>query len=271
MIKYASFLIIAVFWLVMNGLLWRSEVGAGNRVAAPVPTALVWEKILTAPDDSSLSINFRGKKIGYLRIRPSVTEAGAKGKIASENEPEGMVRKAAEYNLDFEGSLVVEAVQRSIRFESQFVYAPSMKWERFRAGAFVRPYRWELRGSAAERNLWFQSTDGETEWIHQFTADDLRNPKRLLAQMDSPLVAALLPQYLNSLVATNSPGISLALNWEAQREWLQIGRNRVRIYRLEARLLDRHRIVVLVSRVGEILRVEVPGDVKLVNEVLYAS
>ena len=53
MIKYASFSVILVFWLVMNGLLWRSEFGSGNKTGSTVPTSLVWEKILTAPDDSS--------------------------------------------------------------------------------------------------------------------------------------------------------------------------------------------------------------------------
>jgi hypothetical protein len=64
---------------------------------------------------------------------------------------------------------------------------------------------------------------------------------------------------------------SLALKWEAHREWLRIGQNRVRVYRLEARLLDRHRIIVLVSRVGEILRVELPGELRLINDVLFSS
>ena len=63
----------------------------------------------------------------------------------------------------------------------------------------------------------------------------------------------------------------VALNWTAHYEWLRIGHNRVRIYRLEAKLLDRHRVVVLVSRVGEILRVEFPGDIKLITDIHYAS
>jgi len=33
-------------------------------------------------------------------------------------------------------------------------------------------------------------------------------------------------------------------------------------------VLDKYRAVVIVSRVGEILRVELPGDVVLVNEAI---
>ena len=80
----------------------------------------------------------------------------------------------------------------------------------------------------------------------------------------------MLPQVMAATTQTNRP-LSLALKWEGRYEWLQIGRNKVRIYRLEAKILDRHRIVVLVSRVGEILRIDLPGDIKLVNDVLYAT
>jgi hypothetical protein len=35
--------------------------------------------------------------------------------------------------------------------------------------------------------------------------------------------------------------------------------------------VDRYEINVLVSRVGEILRADFPGKVKLINEVLFSS
>jgi hypothetical protein len=40
------------------------------------------------------------------------------------------------------------------------------------------------------------------------------------------------------------------------------------VYRLEGRVLERYRLVVWVSRVGEILRVELPGQLHLVNDQL---
>ncbi|HVK59185.1 MAG TPA: hypothetical protein VM735_10415, partial [Candidatus Kapabacteria bacterium] len=114
--------------------------------------------------------------------------------------------------------------------------------------------------------------DGDSEWIHRFSFDDLRSPQQLSRIIDSPLLVALLPQYIPASVSTNTAApLSLGLKWDAHYEWLRIGQNRVRIYRLEAKLLDRHRIVVLVSRVGEILRIELPGELKLINEVLFAS
>jgi hypothetical protein len=271
MIKYASFALIALFWVTMNGLLWRSEFGSGNNLGASVPAALVWEKILTSPDDSALSINQQGKRLGYVRIRPGVSDGKAAGQVASENEPEGMVRKVLEYQIGSEGSLMSDAIGRSVRFETEFAVGTDLAWKRLRAAAFIRPSRWEIKANAGERDLWLQSSDGDSEWIQRFEFDELRHPQRLFAHVDSPIAAVLLPQFLNSLSETNSPALSLGLKWEARYEWLRIGQNRVRIYRIEARLFDRHRISVWVSRVGEILRIELPGEIKLINDVLYAS
>jgi hypothetical protein len=269
MIRRLSFAVIALFWVVMNALLWRSEFG-GQNLAASIPAAAVWEKILTAPDDSSLSINFQAKKVGYIRLRPAIRESGADGQIASENEPEGIVRKVSEYTIEVDGSLVAQALTRSVRFSGEFAFGTDLRWKQFRTQTLVRPYTWQVKGSAADKSLWVQSTDGTSEWIQRFSPEDLRNPQQLATVLESPILAALLPQFLPAATQTNMP-LSLALDWTAHYEWLQIGRNKVRIYRLEAKLLDRHRIVVLVSRVGEILRIELPGEIKLVNDILYAT
>jgi hypothetical protein len=62
--------------------------------------------------------------------------------------------------------------------------------------------------------------------------------------------------------------VSLGLEWEASTDWLPIGHTQMRVYRLEARLLGRFRAVILVSLEGEILRVELPDDIVLTNDVL---
>jgi hypothetical protein len=48
------------------------------------------------------------------------------------------------------------------------------------------------------------------------------------------------------------------VNWEAHRDRLTIGHEPVTAYCLETRVLD-HPIVLYVSTLGEILRVELPG------------
>jgi hypothetical protein len=76
-----------------------------------------------------------------------------------------------------------------------------------------------------------------------------------------------LPNIFPAAGGTNS-AVTLGLNWEGRQDWMQMGRSRVRVYHLRARFLEKYEAVVVVSRVGEILRVELPGEVKLVNEAL---
>jgi hypothetical protein len=130
-----------------------------------------------------------------------------------------------------------------------------------------RPAIWKIKGNSTQRELWFHAQDGDTEWIRRIPFDELNNPGKLLEQIDSPIVTALLAQGLLPKGTQIAPKIA----WTAQYDWLQIGRNRVRVYRLKARLLDRYEINVLVSRVGEILRADFPGNLRLVNETLFSS
>ena len=62
--------------------------------------------------------------------------------------------------------------------------------------------------------------------------------------------------------------MSLGLDWKARTDWLNIAHERVRAYRIEARLLDKYRAALVISRVGELMRVELPAGVQLVNETL---
>jgi hypothetical protein len=45
----------------------------------------------------------------------------------------------------------------------------------------------------------------------------------------------------------------------------------VRVYRLRARIVEGQEIDILVSRVGELLKVELPFNLRLVNETLFAN
>src|SRR4051812_3989513 len=96
----------AVFWTVMMVLLWRAEFGSGKPVGASVPAAMVFDKILTAPDSSTMEIRHGTNRIGYCRWRPDVGQEFATGARVEENEDplEGMVRNLAYYTLDVDGN-----------------------------------------------------------------------------------------------------------------------------------------------------------------------
>ena len=57
---------------------------------------------------------------------------------------------------------------------------------------------------------------------------------------------------------------------EAPLDRLKFGRTELRIYRLEALLLGRYRAVLIVSPVGEVLRIELPDDLVMVNDALIS-
>ncbi len=266
MVKRVSFLLIALFWVAMNWLLWRSEFGGGGELGSAVLASLVWEKVLTAPDDSPLEITSHGKKIGYGRWLANVGEELSTGKLGTDEVlPEGMVRQLASYTIDLEGSFLWEGHRGRVRFDLQGRFAADHAWQELALRANLRPTVWELRALAADESLTLKIEDDESRWEHRFTFSDLRRPDKLLKELGYPA----WPGLFNPAMILPAPqDYSLGLNWEARNDWLKIGHSQVRVYRLQARLLDRCQAVVIVSRVGEILRVELPNGLVLVNDAL---
>src|SRR5260221_12522053 len=99
----------------------------------------------------------------------------------------------------------------------------------------------------------------------KYPYDELRNPQKLLEEFGVPRLPGLLPSFSQS---TNTAKLNLGLEWQASNSWMKMGHSQVRAYRLQARLLDRYQAVVMVSRVGELLRVELPFDVVLINDAI---
>ncbi len=92
MITRIIFLMITTFWVAMNVLLWRAEYGSrGSGIS--VPADLVWRKILTAPDASSLTVYSGGEKTGFCEFSTSVEQAMS---VLDEDKPppEGIVKRA---------------------------------------------------------------------------------------------------------------------------------------------------------------------------------
>ena len=54
--------------------------------------------------------------------------------------------------------------------------------------------------------------------------------------------------------------------WVVYNDAVRLGSTRVRIYRIEAKLPGDRAVTVLVSRVGEILQVDFPGQLQITNE-----
>ncbi|HEY2952763.1 MAG TPA: hypothetical protein VGK40_09280 [Verrucomicrobiae bacterium] len=266
-------LLIVVLFVVMNVLLIRSEFGR-NPLHSPISTAMVWQKILTAPDNSSLEILHHGKRIGNCTWAPNVGEEMATGKISSDTPPpEGMVKQLTGYSIAFEGNLGLEDYASRLRFDFVLKLSTNHAWQEFTTKLNLRPSTWELRAVAVEERvrLRIEDTAGKTE--HVFTFAELQNPESIVREFGGPflpevLEAMGLPLRPGRLSATNGPAaLSLGLEWVARNDWLKVGHEPMRVFRLQARLLGSLQMLIYVSPVGEILRVELPDEIVLVNRL----
>ena len=266
MLGRLCFALIALFWVAMNVLLWQAEFGPGRELGSVVPERMVWERILTAPDDSSLEIRRNGQRIGYCRWLPTPGGASFNRRLAqAESTPEGMVRGISSYTVSLEGNVLIQEPSVHLKFNLQVELATNRTWQTFTLRIGARPSTWELQANATTETVALRCEEGKQLWERTFTFAELRDPRTLLSEFEGPAVLAL-----TGLVSSwPKPGeASLALAWEARTDWLKVSGARVRAYRLEAPLWGRHRIVIVVNRVGEIMRVELPGGLSLANDLL---
>lgn len=269
MLPRLFFLLITLFWLTMNFLLWRSEFGGHKQVGSSVSIETVWNKVLTAPDASSLEIYYHGKKIGFCRWAASVGTLAGKN-LPDEFHPEGMVEQPTSYNLDLEGNATLSGTTNRLRFDLNLKLAINRSWEEFTIRANMRPDSWELHATAADQKARFIIDGAVERWEQTFTFADLRNPQILLREFGGPLALGILGSMgnlgLGDPAKTNRTAASLPIKWEANNDTMRFGHSKVRVYRLRAKLFDRYEAFIFVSRVGEILWVELPDQIILSND-----
>src|SRR5579885_2968106 len=113
-----TFLLIALFWMTMTYLLWRSEYVGHNEVGSSVPVDLVWRKILTAPDNSSMEILHNGRKLGYCRWAANIGQDLTAGRMLSDDaSPEDMVQELSNYRLNLEGNVALTDAANRLKFD----------------------------------------------------------------------------------------------------------------------------------------------------------
>lgn len=263
----AVFILVTVFWLTMNVLLWQTEFGSRNNGGA-VPVETVWEKILTAADDSSLTAFQKGKLVGTCHLRTGVGEQWSK--IGDENMPAGAPERNRGYNLSIDGSALVQQLTNRLRFDGELKLDKNREWQELSARVTMRPVTWEIQSVAAQQNvhLKIHSVDDATDLVLQFS--DLKNPAALTYKLLGPAAAELTAE-AGLQTSSRDSAATIGVKWDAHEDLIHIGRTGVQVYRLHTRLLERYEINILVSRAGEILRVDLPGEVTLVNDRLAAA
>lgn len=262
------FLLVTLFFVTMNVLLWRSEFTEAGRVSSPVPAERVWEKILTAPDNSRLAITHQGRKIGHCTWAPNLQEPLATGKYLTETPlPEGMVKRLQGYTLDLDGNVTFAGDLR-VRFNFQWKFGTNQAVAELAASVKTREETWEVRSVVAKQTLRIQhEADGQRS-TRVYRLANPRHLERLLSDLGLPVLPGTLAALgLDPASHSFSPAM-LGLNWRASQDWLQVGQARFRVYRLEVNLLGQHRARVFVSPIGEILRMELPDQLHLDNDAL---
>jgi hypothetical protein len=256
MIPRGAFLLVTAFWVAMNVLLWRAEYGSHNS-GIPVPLDLVCRKILTAPDASSLSVYQDGQKMGFCEFSTSVEQAMAK--LDEDNPPpEGLVASAG-YQIRVSGNVAFGDFTNRVKFDGRIQFSPRREWRELNLKLSTHSATVEIHSLAASQTVSLQITNGYANVSRVFTFADLQNPNTLLRILNDNSGDGLGSGFnLPALPATAA--LAQGFPWEARRDRLMIGREAVSAYRLETRVLGQP-IIIHISTLGEILRVELPGGV----------
>jgi hypothetical protein len=263
------FVLVTMFFITMNVLLWRSEFGARGNTGAPVPAELVWEKVLTSPDNSYLEIRHHGDKVGRAHWAPSIGEELADEMVLSEELlPEGMIQRPTGYMLDFNGTVSLDHLSR-LNFDLTLKLNTNQAWRELTVKVRLKPvFSWELQSSAEKQTVRLSMEEDTQRSEREYTFADLRNPEKIARDLGGPTLSAALAGLGISLPKAAPSTAPAGLKWEARNDRLKIGNNFIRVYRLEARLFDRIKIALFVSPVGEILRMELPDEIVLSNDAL---
>jgi hypothetical protein len=256
MISRVTFFLITAFWVAMNVLLWRAEYGShGGEISVPVD--LVWRKILTAPDISALSIYQDGHRAGFCQFSTSIEQAMAE-LDEDKPPPEGLVAQSG-YQIHFNGNVNLGNFTNRVRFDGRLQFSSVRAWRELNLKLSTRYAVVDIHSVAAEQTVRFKITSEGANFERVLSFADLQNPNALLRALGGGLADELdLP-----VIPSSPAAVTDTVKWEAHRDRLIIGHEPVTVYRLETRVLD-HPIVLYVSSLGEILRVELPGGVTAV-------
>ena len=241
----------------MNVLLWRAEYGS-HGTGVSVPVDLVWRKILTAPDVSSLTVYQNGQKTGFCEFSTSVEQAMA---ALDEDKlpPEGIVARAG-YQIRFEGNVSLGEFTNRLNFNGRLQFSSNRVWRELNLKLSSHLATVEIHSVAADQTVHLKIASDGAVIEHDFTFADLQNPGAGLNALTGNSGGGPLSGLNWPAVPQTPAALAGNLHWEAHHERLMMGREPVSAYRLETRVLDQP-VVIDVSTLGEILRVELPGGV----------
>ena len=256
MIARLTFLGIAVFWVAMNVLLWRAEYGPHGG-QTPVPMDLVWRKILTAPDASSLSVYQNGERTGFCEFSTSVEQEMAKFD-ADKPPPEGIMARAG-YQIHCSGNLSFGDFTNRMKFDGRVEFANRRDWRELNLKISTHGMTFDIHSIATNQTVRLVVTGDGTVMERNFAFADLQNPGALVRTVSGNSAGGWLDGFDLPVPPQTQAALAQGIRWQARRDRVKIGVEPVPAYRLETRVLD-YPVIVYVSTLGEILRVELPEN-----------
>lgn len=253
MVARLTFLAVVAFWLAMNFFLWRAEYGSrGGDI--PVPFELVWKKILTAPDPSSLSVYQNRERMGYAEISTSVGQQMA---ALDEDKlpPDGLVKRAG-HQIHLAGNVAFGDFTNRFKFDGRAVFSATRQWQEFQLKITSRLVVLELHSLATNQSLHLSISGDGLNLERDLTFAELQNPDALVRAFAGNFAVALLGTM--DLPALTPAAAEKKNSWDARRTRVKIGHESIPVYRLETAALGRT-VTVDVSTLGEILRIDLPG------------
>jgi hypothetical protein len=245
----------------MNILVWLAEYGARDH-DFPVPEGLVWRKIMTAPEASSLNIFQEGKRTGFCEFSTSVGQEMAQ-LDETKPPPEGFISHAG-YQIRINGNASLGDFTNRVKFDGHLEFAPNRAWRSLTLRVLMRGLVIEMQSVATNQTVQLSIIRDNETFHHTLAFADLQDPNRLLRDLAGEWAGGLgsILGGLDLPVLPASPGgLADGVHWEASRSRVSFAGEYVPVYRLETRLLDRP-VVIIASTLGEILRVELPGEVE---------
>ena len=239
----------------MNILLWRADFGSRGG-DSPVPLKLVWKKILTAPDSSSLSVYQNGDRMGYCEFSTSVGQQMA-ALDEDKPPPEGFATRSG-YQIHLAGNVALGDFTNRLKFDGKIQFNTARQWQEVNLKISTHTAVIEIHSLATNQMAHIKIISEGNMIEHDLSFDDLANPATVVRVFAGNFADVLLgvvdlPQF--------APGSTpQKIEWESRRTRVKIGTESVPVYRLETSAFG-YNIVVDVSTLGEILCVQLPNNV----------
>ena len=225
---------------------------------------MVWRKILSAPDDSLLDIMQHGKRVGSCRWSTAVSEAFAR---MDEAPTPGAAEKMRLYRLQLEGSATLPDISGRLHFECDLTLSNQVDWAEIRVATCTSGrWAWTFQSKAGDQSVRVSASDGEDTFDRAFSFSELQNPGALITSLAGPMATGMLDGFYLPSGSSGAAKHVPPTTCEAHRDILNIGHQSVRVYRLNARIMNQFDIVVYVSDAGEIFRAELPDGIVLLHD-----